>query len=98
VPDVPACLLAERLGFSFVEWEGMTFSDGEAALSAWMDRNAFVCWCEAAEQWLVEEELTRTVDLPLNLDQNRHHAFHAELSRLQAEQKAKARELPTLPR
>ena len=56
------------------------------------------CWCEAAEQWLVEEELIRTVDLPLNLDQNRHHAFHAELSRLQAEQKAKARELPTLPR
>ena len=76
----------------------MTFSDGEAALSAWMDRNAFVCWCEAAEQWLVEEELIRTVDLPLNLDQNRHHAFHAELGRLQAEQKAKARELPALPR
>ena len=62
------------------------------------DCRAIFRGCEAAEQWLVEEELIRTVDLPLTLDQNRHHAFHAELSRLQAEQKEKARELPTLPR
>ena len=63
-----------------------------------MDRNAFVCWCDAAEQWLVEEELIRTVDLPLSLHQNRHDAFRAELRRVQAEQRAKAREVPTLPR
>jgi hypothetical protein len=95
------CLLAERLGIHLRRvgsGKRMTFSEGEAALSAWMGENAFVGWNEFAEPWLVEEELIRTVDLPLNLDQNRHHAFHAELTRLRAEQKARAKDLPVLPR
>ena len=39
---VPACLLAERLGFSFVEWEGMTFSDGRSGPLS-MDGQERVC-------------------------------------------------------
>ena len=32
------------------------------------------------EPWTLEEELISRYDLPLNLDQNRHNAFHPELS------------------
>src|ERR1700759_1177257 len=45
-----------------------------------MDRNAFVSWLEQPEPWLLEERLLSTVDLPLNLDQNRHNRFHPILT------------------
>jgi hypothetical protein len=57
-----------------------TFADGEATVSDWMDAHAFVCWMEATEPWLLEAQLIASVSLPLNLDQNRNHAFHATLS------------------
>jgi hypothetical protein len=41
-----------------------------------MAENAFVCWCEFhGAPWLVEGDLIRTVDLPLNLDRDRHYTF-----------------------
>ena len=45
-----------------------------------MDQNAFVCWLETPEPWLVETELIRSVILPLNLDENTAHPFHANLT------------------
>jgi len=46
--------------------------------------------------WRVEEELIRSVSLPLNLDQNRHHNFHAALSAMRRAAKMRARELPVM--
>jgi hypothetical protein len=61
-----------------------------------MEANAKVVWHVCDKPWELEDELISTVDLPLHLDQNRHHGFHPELSRIRSEAKAKARELPVL--
>ncbi len=74
----------------------MTFGPGEAMLSQWLAENAFVIWAVTAAPWIVEEELIRRVSLPLNLDQNRHHAFHTRLSEMRRSAKARARQLPAL--
>jgi len=76
----------------------MTFSTGEVRISEWMEENAKVAWLVCDEPWKLEEELISTVDLPLNLDQNRHHAFHSVLSQIRREAKMRARELPVLPK
>jgi len=94
------CLLAEHLGIQLRRVGSgtrMTFSTGEQRLSAWMSENAFVCWTVNDRPWELEEQLIRTVGLPLNLDQNRHHLFHATLTRLRKEAKKRARSLLVLP-
>ena len=73
----------------------MTFGKaGEAALSQWMADNARVCWVEQDEPWTSESQLISQLDLPLNLDQNRHNAFHSRLKELRAQARQRARELP----
>ena len=73
----------------------MTFTNaGERWLDAWMLENGFVTWLEHEEPWLLENELLRTVSLPLNLKGNSHHAFAARLSGLRRRANAHARELP----
>ncbi|GAA3971719.1 hypothetical protein GCM10023085_62360 [Actinomadura viridis] len=73
----------------------LTFTHkGEAALTEWMHEHARVCWIEHPEPWTVESALLQELDLPLNLDQNRHNAFHARLTALRAEARRRARELP----
>lgn len=72
----------------------MTFGVGEQALTNWLERNARIVWLTCNEPWRVEEQLIRSVSLPLNLDQNRHHGFHSELSEKRRAAKARARELP----
>jgi hypothetical protein len=59
-----------------------------------MADNAFLTWLETPEPWAPERELIAAVDLPLNLDQNRRNAFHAELTRCRARGRAAARALP----
>ena len=71
-----------------------TFADGEERLSEWMARNALVIWLPTTEPWLLEEQLIATVSLPLNLDQNRQHAFHARLSALRSDARARANASP----
>jgi hypothetical protein len=93
------CLLATELGIELRRVGGgkrMTFSTGEARLSEWMEENAKVVWQVCDEPWKLEEELISTLDLPLNLDQNRRHGFHPELSRIRSAAKARARALPVL--
>ena len=95
------CLLANDLGIELRRvgsGKRMTFSTGEARLSEWMEENARVVWHVCSEPWRLEEELIASADLPLNLDQNRHHAFHSALSQIRREAKARARELPVLAR
>ncbi|GHK03704.1 hypothetical protein SY2F82_55010 [Streptomyces sp. Y2F8-2] len=67
---------------------------GEAKLSQWMADNAQVCWLEHDEPWTMESELIAQLDLPLNLDQNRHNSFHGELKELRAKARERARALP----
>ena len=70
----------------------MTFSTGEARLSEWMAGNAFVCWWP--EPWVLEQQLVRTVSLPLNLDQNANHSFHTVLSEIRRDARLRAHALP----
>ncbi|MGW1130875.1 GIY-YIG nuclease family protein [Streptomyces griseoluteus] len=73
----------------------MTFGKvGEPTLSQWMADNARVCWIEQNEPWDLESQLISRLDLPLNLDQNRHNAFHSRLKELRAQARQRARELP----
>ncbi|MFD9005602.1 GIY-YIG nuclease family protein [Streptomyces sp. NPDC059582] len=73
----------------------MTFGkSGEATLTQWMANNARVCWVEQDEPWALESQLISKLDLPLNLDQNRHNAFHGRLKELRAQARQRARELP----
>lgn len=73
----------------------MTFGKGgEATLSQWMADNARVCWIEQSEPWDLESQLISRLDLPLNLDQNRHNAFHSRLKEMRAQARERARELP----
>ena len=91
------CLLEDRLATRL--WRvgsgtRRTFGDGEQKLSEWMANNACVVWHAIAEPWVLEKQLIATVSLPLNLDQNRNHAFHARLSALRKEAKARANGSP----
>ncbi|MFP8961662.1 GIY-YIG nuclease family protein [Streptomyces nanhaiensis] len=73
----------------------MTFGKaGEAELSRWMAEYARVCWVEHPEPWTLESELITRLDLPLNLDQNRHNGFHSRLTEMRAQARRRARELP----
>lgn len=62
-----------------------------------MAQHARVCWMSDPQPWLAETRLLQEVDLPLNLDQNRHDGFHATLSQARAHQRELARSLPVLP-
>jgi hypothetical protein len=76
----------------------ITFSTGEQRLSDWLAENARVVWMVCDQPWRVEEELIASMNLPINLGQNRNHAFHQVLSELRQTAKAKAKILPILPR
>lgn len=91
------CLLADELGIALRRVGSgtrRTFAADEGKLSAWMNDNAFVCWIETPNPWTFEEQLIRSVCLPLNLDQNRSHAFHATLSTVRRAAKRRADALP----
>jgi hypothetical protein len=96
------CLLAAELGLALRRVGSgtrMTFThEGEARLSAWMAAHARVCWVEHTAPWVLEHELIKGVGLPLNLDQNKHHAFHEMLSGTRARAKADARAMPVVVR
>jgi hypothetical protein len=94
-------LLSEELGIELrrVGSGGRrTFSAGEQLLSEWMAAHARVTVHEHPTPWVVEEQLIGSLDLPLNLDQNRHHAFHSVLSERRRQAKLRAESLPVLPR
>jgi hypothetical protein len=70
------CLLSARLGIGLRRVGSgtrLTFSIGEERVSQWMAEHARVVWHACEEPWKLEEELIRSVCLPLNLDQNAAH-------------------------
>lgn len=89
------CLLAGDLDMTLhaVGPSGrLTFlPEGERRLSRWMEEHARVRWLEDPAPWRLEEDLIGALDLPLNLDGNRNHPFHADLTRIRAEARAGAR-------
>lgn len=90
-------LLAEELGLQLRRvgsGQRLTFADGEAVLSEWMSRHARVCFMTTPTPWLLETKLIEGLTLPLNLDQNAHSPFRAELSACRAQQRSGARALP----
>ncbi len=93
-------LLADELGIELRRvgsGRRRTFGrHGEAVLTDWMADNMLVSWVAHPQPWLLEKELIATLDLPLNLQENKHNAFHADLTRHTAEAEKKARDLPVL--
>ena len=78
------CLLSQSLGIELRRvgsGRRMTFGAGERALSDWLERNARVAWLACDEPWRIEKHMIRSVSLPLNLDQNRHHGFTGSFRR-----------------
>jgi hypothetical protein len=92
------CLLSEVLGIELRRVGSgtrMTFTrTGELALSEWMGENAFVAWIEHPQPWLLEDALIGELDVPLNLDGNKHNAFYASLKSIRAAARARAATLP----
>lgn len=87
------CLLEREIGVLLQRvgrGDRCTFGEGEARLSEWMARNALVAWLPTAEPWRLEELLIGSVSLPLNLQHNERHPFHAQLSALRREARARA--------
>jgi hypothetical protein len=96
---MPPFLTRSGSNFRLVGSGRPTFThDGERTLSGWMAENAFVTWSTTDEPWSEEQRLIEMLDLPLNLDQNRGHPYHATLSALRASAKERARSLPGLAR
>lgn len=94
------CLLTNELGVQLrrVGSGGrFTFSTGETAISDWMAEHARVSWFVDTEPWLIESKLISELVLPLNLDQNKHSGFHAELTAVRKGQRQSALTLPVLP-
>jgi hypothetical protein len=88
------CLLSESLAISLRRvgsGRRLTFGGGEATLAEWMAENALVCWAETPDPLMAEELLIKQLDLPLNLDQNRAHPFHATLSAIRSQARREAR-------
>lgn len=91
------CLLHEELGIELRRIGNgarLTFGDGEQRLSAWLATHALVAWCCTSAPHAVETALIHSLSLPLNLDQNDQHPFHATLTALRAAARARARALP----
>jgi hypothetical protein len=92
------CLLARQLEIELRIGRGdrINFVAGELEIDAWMDRNALVSWQRCVEPWKIEEEAISSISLPLNLDQNSHHRFYAQLSQIRSEARQRAKSLPPL--
>ena len=77
------CLLADQLGIRLTRVGSggrYTFTNpGEIRLGTWLEQNAAVCWVEHPQPWELEEQLLRTLSLPLNIDGNDLHPFIATL-------------------
>ena len=90
------CLLSEMLGIELRRvgsGKRMTFNDGEATLSEWLDKNAFVAWKTHDQPWLAEMQLIEEISLPLNLAGNKHHSFYSVLSKVRKQAKERAKML-----
>jgi hypothetical protein len=74
------CLLAEELRVEFVvkrQSRGTRChygfdSQGEVALTNWIEENARVSWVEHTEPLILEAHLIKTLTIPMNIKSNSH--------------------------
>lgn len=95
------CLLAGTLGIQLRRVGSgniMTFAGGEELLSKWLAQNAFVVWAVHPHPWEVEKSLIQQLSVPLNLNHNQAHPFHAALKAIRRNARAEARRLPVVLR
>jgi hypothetical protein len=93
------CLLTDTLGIELRRVGSgtrLTFADGEAKFSEWLEANARASWVVHPRPWEVEPGVIEELSLPLNLDHNRDQPFYPELKTARAEAKARARSLPAV--
>jgi hypothetical protein len=84
-----SCLLGLELR-RVVSGKRMTSGkDGEPRLT----EHARVCWIQHPNPWSWKTDLIAQLDLPFNLDQNKHNPFHPQLTALRAEARKLARAL-----
>lgn len=88
------CLLGLDLRRTGASGRATFGPEGERRLSEWMAANARCCWFACPEPWVAETRAIAALDLPLNLSQNGRHPFHARLTALRADARARARALP----
>ena len=62
----------------------------------WRQHHARVAWVEHPEPWDVEDELLRSVNLPLNLHGNEDHPFAPALRQARADCRERASAPPAL--
>ena len=95
------CLLEKQLG-TILRRVGsdstMTFGAKEAALTAWMTKNAAVAWVEVQAPRRFESQIFRQLQLPLNITHNAHHPFCSHLRTVRAGAVARARKRPIVAR
>lgn len=89
-------LLAQQSGFPLRRvgsGKRMTFTHlGEQWLDHWMEENTRISWILDPEPWVLEENMFKSVSLPLNLKGN-EHVFKNTLSTLRKESIHQARML-----
>ncbi len=60
----------------------VTFGTAEATLTDWLETHARVRWVATPEPWRHEADVIARLSLPLNLQHNERHPFHATLGAL----------------
>lgn len=93
------CLLEEDLGIQLRRvgsGKRRTFASGEAILSDWLSKNAFVTWVACSEPWRHEVQIIPQVSLPLNLQGNNKHPFYNILKMIRKNAKLRADQLPVV--
>jgi len=58
----------------------LTFGDGEAVLSDWLEENALVVWYIFNRPWEIETKMIQKISVPLNLRHNERHPFYQQLA------------------
>jgi hypothetical protein len=93
------CLLEPKLG-TVLRRVGSgrrrTFGPQEAALTCWIRLHARVSWVVYEQPELLERHLISALQLPLNLDQNKNHTFHRDLSEIRRLARKRADATPIL--
>ncbi|MGW5269185.1 GIY-YIG nuclease family protein [Rhodococcus sp. NPDC003994] len=94
------CLLGREHGIALrrvgASGSRLHFHSDEALIDRWMDQHAFVSWVEHTEPWELEDHLIDTLDLPLNLQGNKHNHFYATLAKCRADARRHAFLSPVL--
>lgn len=87
-----ASLLGNTLNMSLIKKGSRIFLGAdEVKLDEWLDENARVAFIEYEQPWLYEASLIKQLDLPMNLEHNKEHAFYSTMKKIRSDARRKAR-------